>query len=217
MTYDYLPNTKIYLHQRKDMFRMNTDTALLGQFMKIKENETVLDIGTNNGALLLYASQYTKGKLIGVDVQKEAIELAAMNLKANHIENVELIAQDIKDVNIEQVDVIVCNPPYFKVTHEKQMNVSEYKKIARHECYLPMDVLCDCFSRLLKENGRCYLVHRSDRLIDLSVLLRNVGIEIKTIQFIRDIENDIAHGMLIEAVKAGKPHCTVLPEKVIQR
>ena len=46
MTYDYLPGTQIYLHQRKDMFRMNTDTALLGNFMKVKEDESVLDIGT---------------------------------------------------------------------------------------------------------------------------------------------------------------------------
>ena len=45
MTYDYLPGTDIYLHQRKDMFRMNTDTALLGYFMKVKENECVMDIG----------------------------------------------------------------------------------------------------------------------------------------------------------------------------
>ena len=77
MTYDYLPGTDIYLHQRKDMFRMNTDTALLGYFMKVKENECVMDIGTNNGALLLYASMYTQGKLIGVDVQKEACERRA--------------------------------------------------------------------------------------------------------------------------------------------
>ena len=76
LSFDYLPGTDIYLYQRRDMFRMNTDTALLGHFMRVKENDTVLDIGCNNGALLLYASQYTKGKLIGVDIQKEACELA---------------------------------------------------------------------------------------------------------------------------------------------
>lgn len=216
-TYDYLPNTQIYLHQRKDMFRMNTDTALLGQFMEVKEKESVLDIGTNNGALLLYASQFTKGKLIGVDIQEEAIELARQNLIDNQIENFELIAADIAQVNIEPVDVIVCNPPYFKVTDEKQTNASLYKKIARHECYLQLEVLCDCVSRLLKDKGRFYLVHRSDRLVDICVHLRKAGIEIKKIQFLRDIENEIAHGILIEAVKQGKAHCQVYPEKVIKR
>ena len=81
LMFNYLHGTDIWLYQRKDMFRMNTDTALLGNFMKVKEDETVLDIGTNNGALLLYASQYTKGKLIGIDIQQEACDLAAQNLK----------------------------------------------------------------------------------------------------------------------------------------
>ena len=209
MTYDYLPGTQIYLHQRKDMFRMNTDTALLGNFMKVKEDETVLDIGTNNGALLLYASQYTKAKLIGIDIQQEACDLATQNLKDQSIEDFEVICSDIADVQIEPVDVIVCNPPYFRVNNNQQLNENEYKRIARHECYLTMDVLCKSVNRLLKEKGRFYLVHRADRLVDLCVELRNAELEIKTIQMIRDCENEDAHGILIEAVKQGKPHCIV--------
>ena len=49
-TYDYINGTDIYLYQHKKMFRINTDTALLAQFMKVKKGERVLDIGTNNGA-----------------------------------------------------------------------------------------------------------------------------------------------------------------------
>ena len=57
-TYDYINGTDIYLYQHKKMFRINTDTALLAQFMKVKKGERVLDIGTNNGALLLAAHRY---------------------------------------------------------------------------------------------------------------------------------------------------------------
>ena len=32
-TYDYINGTDIYLYQHKKMFRINTDTALLAQFM----------------------------------------------------------------------------------------------------------------------------------------------------------------------------------------
>lgn len=217
MTYDYLPQTQIYLHQRKDMFRMNTDTALLGQFMKVKEDESVLDIGTNNGALLLYASQYTKGKLIGVDIQQEACELAKMNLEENEISNFEIIHSNISDVQIEAVDVIVCNPPYFKVVNDRQQNESIYKKIARHECYLTLDILCQSVSNLLKEKGRFYLVHRADRLVDICCECRKNQLEIKTIQLIRDEENENAHGILIEAVKQAKAHCVVKQEKIVTR
>lgn len=217
LTYDYLPQTNIYLHQRKDMFRMNTDTALLGNFMVVKEDESILDIGTNNGALLLYASQYTKAKLIGVDIQQEACDLAIDNLKAQKIENFEIICSDIANVEIDPVDVIVCNPPYFRVNQDRQLNVNEFKKIARHECYLTFDVLCSSVNRLLKEKGRFYLVHRADRIVDLCVELRKNDLEVKTIQMIRDCENEDAHGILIEAVKHGKPHCIVKSEHIVKR
>ena len=49
LTYDYIAGTDIHLWQRKDMFRINTDTAQLARFMKIRKGERVLDVGTNNG------------------------------------------------------------------------------------------------------------------------------------------------------------------------
>ena len=38
------------------MFCINTDTTVLGEFLNIYRNDTVLDMGTNNGALMIYAS-----------------------------------------------------------------------------------------------------------------------------------------------------------------
>ena len=86
MSFDYLPDTNIYLKQRKDMFRVNTDTHLLGNFMLVKKNESVLDIGTNNGALLLYASRYTDD-LSGVDILKEGNIERAVKLQIQTAED----------------------------------------------------------------------------------------------------------------------------------
>ena len=172
LSFDYLPGTDIYLYQRRDMFRMNTDTALLGHFMRVKENDTVLDIGCNNGALLLYASQYTKGKLIGVDIQKEACELAEKNLAYHKLTNSMICCADAAAFQCEPCDVVVCNPPYFRVTHEDQLNESLAKRIARHETNLDFETLAAKVRQCLKENGRFYLVHRCDRLTDLLCGLR---------------------------------------------
>lgn len=215
-TLDYLPNTQIYLHQRKDMFRMNTDTALLGQFMKINKDEVVLDIGTNNGALLLYASQYNPAYLIGVDVQVEACELAISNLEYNHLSNYEIVCCDIKDYQ-KKVDVILCNPPYFKLNGDNQVNESMTLRIARHEYYLTLDVLCERVSACLNDKGRFYMVHRCDRIVEIVACLKTHHLEIKTLQFIRDEEKENAHGVLIEAVKEASTHCRVLKEKIVTR
>ena len=44
-------NLKLY--QDKEHFRFNTDTKLLAKFVLLKKQERILDIGTNNAALLV--------------------------------------------------------------------------------------------------------------------------------------------------------------------
>ena len=46
-TYDFLPGTDIYYYQHPQMFHVNTDTALLGNFMTIRKKDVVMDIGCN--------------------------------------------------------------------------------------------------------------------------------------------------------------------------
>ena len=77
LTLDYLPNhIDIKIYQHKKMFRINTDTCLLGEFLDFKDNLSVLDIGTNNGALLLYSSLLKPKNMVGIDLNSEALELA---------------------------------------------------------------------------------------------------------------------------------------------
>lgn len=201
--YNYLHGTDIYLYQRKDMFRVNTDTSLLGHFMKVEPNETVLDIGTNNGALLLYASRFTKGKLIGVDVFEEACELAKRNLEHNHIEHFELISQPIQTVEIEPVDVIVCNPPYFPIS--ENMNENPFLKVARHEVELSLGELCKQIKRLLKQEGRCYLVHRASRLQAIEECLKQEGLYITKMQHVYDEQRSDAVSILLEVRTVEQP------------
>ena len=120
ITKEYLPKHEdIIIYQDDEMFRINTDTMALGEFLYIYKKDTVLDIGTNTGALLLYASMFNPKKLIGIDINSRAIELAKKNMEENHIENVTLKCADALTYKYEEVDVIICNPPYFKVNEKK--------------------------------------------------------------------------------------------------
>lgn len=199
LMFNYLHGTDIWLYQRKDMFRVNTDTSLLGHFMKVNDGECVLDIGTNNGALLLYASLFTKGKLIGVDVLAEACELAIHNLEYNKILNYEVIHSPIQEVNIEPVDVIVCNPPYFPLT--ENVNSNPFLQVARHEIHLTLDELMNQISRLLKDNGRCYMVHRASRENEIVACISAKGMYVKTLQRVNDENREDAVSLLVEIVK----------------
>lgn len=216
-TYDYLPGTQIYYYQDPKMFHVNTDTALLGQFMKIRKKDVVMDIGTNNGALLLYAMQYHPKALIGVEVNQEASTLARYNLDHHQQYEARIITADILTLAHPPVSCIVCNPPYFKVDDPNKVNASQHLARARHETNLTLDVLLPKISSLLEDRGRLYMVHRGDRLIDLAVLCRQHRMEIKKIQLVFDEAKEDARSVLIEAMKNGKPHCRILSPILLKR
>lgn len=192
------------IRQRKDMFRINTDTYALATFMVIKKGETVLDIGTNNGALLIEASRFYPKKMIGVDIFIEAIELAKENFAAHEIHNVDFFAGRIQDIVIDSVDVILCNPPYFDQMKKENRNPNPFLEAARHEVYLPLNQLLDCVKRDLKDRGRFYLIHRSNRLAEIIIEADKRGLTLKRCRPILDHRKSNIHAVCLEFVKGGK-------------
>lgn len=196
---DYLQNHPDYkVVQHEDMYHFNTDTCLLGEFMKINKGDKVLDVGTNNGALLVFI--INKGGIAcGIEINKQALEIAKLTLKENNFEAT-LINQDFKTyLANEKYDVIVSNPPYFSSKEEKQKNQNEHLKIARHEEMLDLKSLCASIANNLKEDGKVYLVHRPNRLDDIEKNLNEVGLYINEYQLVYDYRKKEAKSLLIKA------------------
>ena len=192
------------IEQRKDMFRINTDTYALATFMSIKKGENVLDIGTNNGALLIEASRFEPKELIGVDILTEAIELAKENLDRLSICNYWLHCCRVQDLKIEPVDVILCNPPYFNQLNKQNRNPNPLLEAARHEVHLPLVELLNCVKRDLKQSGRFYLIHRTDRLAEIIIEADRRGLTLKKCMQIIDHRKRSSHAICLEFVKGGK-------------
>lgn len=211
-TLDYLPNTDIHLYQDTEMFRINSDTCTLGNFINAKKDDTILDIGTNNGALLLYAHRIGCKKLIGVDINLEAIKLCKENMKLNNISEYELYSCAIQNLNISKVDVIVSNPPYFK---NSLVNENDDLKKARHDITLSLNELISNSYRLLKNKGRIMLVYKTTELIYLIKLLDEYKFGITRLQFISDENKEYSNTFLIEAVKNRKHDVKVLKSIII--
>ena len=214
---DYLSGTSIFLRQRSDMFRCNTDTALLGHFMKVTSKDTVLDIGCNNGALMLYASQYNPIHLYGVDLFEEAIALAQENLKANHIERFTLFTQDVVHLDGLKTSVIVCNPPYFDTVDTGHRNMNPFLETARHEKTLTLETLMMTAERLLQEEGRFYLVHRASRIPEIIQKAEQTSLQPKTMQIVFDENKEEATAVLMELIRGYKGKLHVMKPKIIQR
>ena len=55
MKLDYLGGTEFLINQGDEFYRMNSDTELLGRFLRIKNQHRFLEIGCNTGDIFLYA------------------------------------------------------------------------------------------------------------------------------------------------------------------
>jgi len=131
-------NGRLRVIQKKRGYRFSIDTLLISQFIRIRNNERVIDLGTGCGILPLILSRTTKaGSFVGVEIQKGLVQCARKNVMLNHLDSLILILhQDFKKLDrifpADSFDVVISNPPYRK-SLSGRLNPSMEKAIARHE------------------------------------------------------------------------------------
>src|SRR5687767_686681 len=83
------------------------------EYAKIKEGDTVIDLGSGAGNDAFIARRFTgeKGKVIGIDFTEAMIRKARENVEKTGFKNVEFRQGDIEDmpVTANKADVIVSN------------------------------------------------------------------------------------------------------------
>ena len=184
-----LYDTGFKIYQSKDYFKFSLDSLLLANFVEFNFTDTlVLDLCTGNAPVPIILSENKKIKIYGFELQKEIYELAVKSIKVNQIDNVEIINDDVKNsLNYfpgNNFDIVTCNPPYFKYTKNSIINENEIKSIARHEIKITLEDIIKIATKQLKAKGKFYIVHRSDRLIEIINYLNKYNFGIKKLQFV---------------------------------
>lgn len=206
-----------YIVQNTQMFNFSLDSVLLPNFVTLNKNiKNILDIGCGNAPIPLILSTKTNALITGVEIQKDVYDLAVKSVKINNLENqIKIINADINELynkfETESFDVITCNPPFFKVSEQSNLNKSDYKTIARHEVKLNLDDIFKISKKLLKNNGYIAIVHRPERLLDILESMKKYNIEPKKIQFIYPKINMEANILLVEGKKNGNKGLKILP------
>lgn len=197
------------------MFNFSLDTVLLANFCTInKDVKTIVDFGTNNAAIPLLLSKRTNKKIIGIEIQKEAVEIANKNVSLNNLDNqIEIIHADINDYvsKMNKVQLVVCNPPFFKVGENSNLNDNEYLTIARHEIKIDLEGIIQSATKILDNKGRLAIVHRPDRMIDILNMMQKYDIEPKRIRFVYPKYNRESHVLLVEGLYKGKKGIKIEP------
>ena len=200
--------------QNPDGFCFGMDAVLLSGYAKVKKGQRVLDLGTGTGIIPLLLSAKTEGiHFTGLEIQEESADMARRSVALNGLEEkIEIVTGDIKDASARfgasSFDVITTNPPYMIGQHGLQ-NGNEAKTIARHEILCDLEDILRESSRLLREHGRFYMVHRPFRLAEILSKMCAYRIEPKRMRLVYPYADKEPNMVLIEGLKGGKPRMTV--------
>lgn len=212
---DYFIKPEIRLWQDPEQFCFNTDSFLLARFLRLRHDDTILEIGCNNGALLVWADLMKPARLDGVEIQKASSELARKN-QAEFIQTPGTIYNcAVQDLEAGPYSVVFCNPPFFVSGSAKDL-LETPRNIARFELKLNLEELVQHSFRLLKSSGRLFLVYRPDRLQEVMVTLKKHKLGARRLQIVYDRRDNEPKTLLIEAVKEFTGDIQILPPAWIQ-
>lgn len=208
--------------QNSGAFCFGMDAVLLSDFAKAGEGERVIDLGTGTGIIPILMSAKTKAaQLIGIDIQAESVDMARRSVQMNGIgDRVSIEEGDIKSASAQfgasVFNVVTSNPPYM-TEHHGLVNSGEPKAIARHELLCSLDDVVREASRLLKMNGRFYMVHRPFRLPEIISTMKAHKLEPKRMRLVHPFIDKEPNMVLIEGLKGGKPRMTIEPPLIVYK
>ncbi len=221
---DALPGLDIRIIQSSRVFSFSLDAVLLAYFtrMRRRASSRTVDLCSGNGAVGLFVSQKTRGKIIEIELQPKLADMARRSVRLNHKTNqIRVLTLDLKRtfraLPKNSCDVVTCNPPYFANLKTSHKNPNPYLAIARHEIKTNLRQVVNVVSQLLKSHGHADLVYRPDRLLEMLYALRQNQLVPKRLQFAYPTLHSPAQLVLIDAVKSGKVRgLKIMPPLIIR-
>ncbi|MEG0775422.1 tRNA1(Val) (adenine(37)-N6)-methyltransferase [Clostridium sp.] len=207
-TLDDLQLKGIKIIQKKSGFRFGVDAVLLANFSNVKKNARVIDLCSGTGIIPFILSGKTEAKnIVGIEIQEEFVEMANRTSRINSLEDrVNFINEDLTNIKflktIEKAEVVTVNPPY-KLQNTGIININDKNAIARHEICCTLEDVIIAARILLKDNGRFFMVHRPERIVDILTLMRKHKIEPKRIKLVHPKPNKAPNIVLIEGQRDG--------------
>ncbi len=219
---DELHRNGYYIIQNPKKFCFGMDAVLLSGFARVKKQETALDLGTGTGIIPILLEAKTQGlHFTGLEIQPESADMARRSVAYNHLEDkINIEIGDIKDASrifgASSFHVVTTNPPYMTGQHGLT-NPNEAKAIARHEILCCLEDVIRESARILKPQGRFYMVHRPFRLTEIMVLMHQYGLEPKRMQLVYPFKDKEPNMVLLEGLRGGNPRITIEKPLIVYR
>jgi len=205
---------RLRLIQSKTGYRFSIDALLLSEFVTVRKDDIILDLGTGCGIIpLSILKQKAIKYAIGLEIQKELADQAARNIVLNGFSRkMAVIRADIRHNPLSpmSVDVVICNPPY-RQKNDGRINPDPQRAVARHEILATINDILETARGVLKTKGRLALIYPTERLADIMIRMRGFELEPKRMRLVYPNMESEAKLVLIEASMGGRPGLKVLP------
>lgn len=211
---DDLQRNHYKIIQDPGRFCFGMDAVLLSGFVRVKPGEEVIDLGTGTGIIPILLEAKTQGKhFTALEIQPESADMASRSVRLNHLEQkIDIVTGDIKEASklfgASSFDVVTTNPPYMIGQHGIT-NPADAKAIARHEILCDLDDVLRESARLLRPQGRFYMVHRPFRLAEIFCRMVEYRIEPKRMKLVYPYVDKEPNMVLIEGCRGGKSRLEV--------
>lgn len=217
---DTLFDGKLHCLQHRDGYRFSIDPVLLAHFVRLTQDENVLDLGAGCGVLgliLLYRAQDRIRSLTAFELQSGMAALARENIKLNQFQKqMTVLEGDLRNIKHylepESFSSVVCNPPFYLLGGGR-VSADKESEIARHQIACTLSDVLIALAMAVKNRGKVYLVYPAEKLGALLGLLPKQRLTAKRVQFVYSYPNSVdgARLVLLEAIKNGGEGLEVLP------
>lgn len=218
---DYIYSDDRQIIQAKDAFSVTLDSLFLGYFaqQKVRDKDKIVDLCSGNGAVSLYMSCFNRAHYDAIDIQPEIADQAQRSVELNKLENRITVhnfnaLEAPKKLKKDYYDMVVVNPPYFKVPEGHVINPDEKKALARHEIAINLEQIVKVSSDLLKMKGKMYMVHRPERLGEIMHYCLKYDLSPKWVQPFVSKKGEKSNLILVEATKHTGSDGLVLEDSI---
>ena len=153
--------------------KINEDSLWLCSFIEQGPNQKkIVELGSGSGLISIFIEKNLQvEEIVSVEIEDIAFDVLKENIKINNCFKIRPYKIDIKNLkkffNPALFDLIITNPPYFKIGHGRKP-LNKEKLLARHEIMCDMKDIFNVSSHLLRKLGSllvCYPQIREEELI----------------------------------------------------
>ena len=186
-------------------FPLSTDSMVLSDFVRLRADAKVLDLGSGGGTLgILLCGKDSRCTVTGIELEEQSHLAALKNIQRNGLEHrLHSICADLRTVNrlfpAGSFQCCVSNPPYFTGGPASRTLLAR-----RDDCCNPEE-LFQAAAWSLCYGGDFYLVHKPERLAQLCGCAVKEGLEPKRLCLVRHRQDGPIALVLLQCRKGGKP------------